>query len=498
VERLADMVMIGALAVLLCAGGQVSAGTTECVSVASAGHLGDNDSPYPVISGDGKYVVFRSLASNLVDDDTNEAIDVFVRDRVSGLTVRVSVNSQGEQANGYSYAAALSADGRYVAFQSYASNLVEGDHNGASDIFVHDRQSGLTSRVSVDSGGAEANGHSGGPGISADGRFVTFESAASNLVPDDTNGVADIFLHDRESGETIRVSKSSSGEQADAQSDSPCVSTDGRFVAFRSDATNLVPDDTNGCSDIFVYDRLTGQTRRVSVDSAGEQANDVSQFPAFSADGRYVSFASIADNLVAGDTNEVADVFVHDCVAGTTVRASLSTSGEQADGDCFHTSISGDGRYVAFASDAANLVEEDTNDQSDIFVRDLSAGRTTRVSVDAAGLQANGFSSGASLSANGRHVAFHSAASNLVPGDENGRLDSFVRDRGAAQDADEDGDVDLADFTSFQVCFNGPNRPHRREGCGGADFDSDGDVDLADFTSFQLCFNGPNRRPRCW
>ena len=236
----------------------------------------------------------------------------------AGLTTRVSVDSAGNQANGGSFAPAISADGRFVAFHSVATDLVGGDTNGVGDIFVHDRQTGLTTRVSVDSVGNQANGDSNFAAISADGRFVAFHSVATNLLGAgvDTNGTTDIFVHDLQTGLTTRVSVDSAGNQANDHSVLAAISADGRFVAFESFATNLlgVGGDTNGVWDVFVHDRQTGLTTRVSVDSAGNQANSDSHLPAISADGRFVAFHSVATNLVGAgvDTNGTTDVFVHD------------------------------------------------------------------------------------------------------------------------------------------------------------------------------------------
>ncbi len=230
-----------------------------------------------------------------------------------GDLTRVSVDSSGVQANGGSKRPAISDDGRFVAFASDASNLVSGDTNNTEDIFVKDRQTGVTTRVSVRSNGAEANGGSTSPAISGDGRFVAFYSEASNLLNGDTNGFADIFVHDRQTGETKRVSVDSSGVEANAPPPDDyavvSISGDGRFVAYYSDASNLVSGDTNGVSDIFVYDRQNGRTTRASVASNGAEANGNSRYPNLSGDGRYVTFASSATNLAAGDTNSAKRMF---------------------------------------------------------------------------------------------------------------------------------------------------------------------------------------------
>src|SRR5438034_1099294 len=243
-------------------------------------------------------------------------------------TERVSVASGGTtEGNDTSLGSALSADGRFVAFTSAAPDLVAGDTNGVSDVFVHDRQTGATERVSVDSAGTQGNGESTDVALSADGRFVAFTSAAPDLVTGDTNGVADVFVHDRQTGTTERVSVDSAGTQANGAGTGVALSADGRFVAFTSAAPDLVAGDTNGAADVFVHDRQTGRTERVSVDSAGTQANGASCGGALSADGRFVAFASAAPDLVAGDTNGAADVFVHDRQTGTTERVSVDSAG---------------------------------------------------------------------------------------------------------------------------------------------------------------------------
>ena len=295
-----------------------------------------------------------------------------------GDTTRVSVDSSGAQANNYSRFPAISADGRYVAFESEASNLVAGDTNGTGDVFVHDRQTGATTRVSVDSSGVEANGSSEASAISGDGRYVAFSSYASNLVDGDTNGMVDIFVHDRQTGATTRVSVDSGGAQANDNSSSfhVAISWDGRYVAFQSDASNLVAGDTNGTGDVFVHDRQTGLTTRVSVASGGTEANASSSGPDLSDDGRYVAFSSSATNLVSGDTNSKADVFVHDLQTGATTRVSVDSTGVEANMGGGSAEISGDGRYVMFSSDSYNLVAEDEVFDGQVYLHDRQTGQT--------------------------------------------------------------------------------------------------------------------------
>jgi Tol biopolymer transport system component len=394
-----------------------------------AGAQGNDNSSKPSISADGRYVTFDSDATNLVAGDTNGMTDIFVRDRNSGTTTLVSKNSAGVEGNLVSDVPSISADGRYVAFESAATNLVSGDVNGHDDIFVRDRQTGTTTRVSKSSAGVEGDGVSYNPSISADGRYVAFESDATNLVSGDTNAVSDIFVRDRQTGTTTRVSRDSAGVQGDLGSHWASISADGRYVTFMSDANNLVSGDTNGVQDIFVRDRQTGTTTRISRSSAGVEGDDNSWKPSISADGWYVTFDSDATNLVAGDTNAVSDVFVRDRSTGTTYLVSRDSVGVEGNDNSMAPSISSDGRYVAFESIATSLVAGDTNAVSDVFVRGRETGTTTRVSRDSAGVEGNAESQYNSISSDGRYVAFMSDATNLVTGDTNGYKDIFVRDR---------------------------------------------------------------------
>jgi len=333
--------------------------------VSSGGVQGNEESFNPSISANGRFVSFASAASNLVRNDTNNWYDVFVHDRKTGATERVSVSSGGTQGNFTSFDSAISANGRFVALASSASNLAPHDTNG-QDIFVHDRKTGDTERVSNNSRGV--NG-SFDPSISADGRRLAFFSYAADLVEGDTNDATDVFVHDRKTRKTERVSVGSGGAEGDGDSFYPFISARGGFVSFASAASNLVGNDTNGKRDVFVRDLKTGETERVSVGSRGVQGNDTSFYGSLSANGRFVAFDSDASNLVAGDTNGAADVFVRDRRTGETERVSLGSNGAQGRGDSGSNSISANGRFLAFGSLASNLVSGDTNDDEDVFVR---------------------------------------------------------------------------------------------------------------------------------
>lgn len=412
------------------AGSTTWGSSTSAVSVTPALATGNSFSfsRPQAVSDDGRYVVFASGASDLVPHDTNNNIDVFLRDRLSGKTRRVSVGMSGQQADNASGDPVISADGRFVAFSSYASNLVAGDTNGSEDVFVRDLGSGVTRLVSVGRHGRSANNDSFTPWISAHGEIVAFTSRASNPVAGGS-AVEAVYIRDLIGHVTREVSRGMGGATPNGSSFAPVVSANGRYVAFVSTASNLVPGDTNGVADVFVRDLLTNRTQRVSVGMAGAHADGDSADPALSAGGRFVVFSSYADNLVVGDVNGVQDVFVRDLATGTTRLVSVGSDGQPGDGASFEPSISADGRYVAFASDSDDLVPGDVNAATDVFVRDLLAGVTRLASVGPRDVQGNGFSFLPSLSGDGRHLVFTSDATNLVAGDGNGTNDVFARDR---------------------------------------------------------------------
>lgn len=411
-------------------GAGLSPGSIERASLAGVDTEANGQSQKPAVDSNGRYVAFESDATNLVALDTNASRDIFLRDTVLDTTQRVSQASGGVQANGSSSAAAISSDGRYVAFESLAANLVAGDGNATRDIFWHDTVINTTRRVSVSSTNGESNAASFDAAISAEGRYVAFESDANNLLASgDSNAARDVFLHDTATGATLRVSINSNEEQTiGGDSAAAAVSSNGRYVAFQSTATNLVTDDSNAVFDVFMRDTFAGETIRISVTSAGAQANFQSVNPDISSDGRYVVFESDASNLVADDTNAARDIFVRDTVLNTTQRVSISDSELQANFGSSVATISDDGRYVAFQSVATNLVSGGTYGLTNVFVRDLVAGTTVLFSANNAGTLADRPSQFAVMSALGTSVAFDSDASNLVSGDLNGVTDVFVRD----------------------------------------------------------------------
>jgi Tol biopolymer transport system component len=422
------------IALLVSSTPAVAAGeTTSRVSVTNAERQSNRDSYQGTISTGGRYIAFSSSASNLVAGDTNGRQDVFVRDRLAGTTRRVSVSSAQAEASSDSTQPSISGNGRYVAFSSDASNLVPGDLSGQADIFVRDLHAGTTRRISLGLGGAEAAGSSYSPEISADGKYVAFASTADNLVLGTTNGYIDVFLCELATG-TIWQASAGPIATSDDNSYSPAISANGRYVTYASRTTNLVAGDTNGLADLFSFDRVTGAIQRLSLGAGGAQANGESGLSgsAMSADGRYVSFSSDASNLVSGDTNGVSDIFVRDRVAGVTRRVSVNSAEQQGNADSgfvYRVGISANGRFIIFNSIASNLVAADTNGLFDIFIRDQVAGTTWRVSVTTSGQQGNSSSTDPEISADGRHMTYTSNSANLVPNDTNADADVFARDQ---------------------------------------------------------------------
>jgi uncharacterized repeat protein (TIGR01451 family) len=438
--------VVGVAALLGPAGAFAAHNVIEPVSVAPDGAIGDGSSvagdhlgDYADMTPDGRFVVFASAASNLVAGDTNGAGDVFVRDRRNGVTERVSVGARGVQGDGdsnffgVSTAPAISDDGRYVAFKSDATNLVKGDRNGLTDVFVRDRLAGVTERISGDGGGDN-------PGISPDGNFVAFETFDF-----DGDFARDIYLRDRATGTVERISVSHDGSEVFSPSEDPVVAgaPNGRpIVAFASGAPNLVPNDGTNI-DVFVRD-LSGPsptTELVSVSSTGAPAGefDTSRNPAITPDGRFVAFQSDAQSFTAvPQTGFFTDIFVRDRQAGTTVLASPNGRGREASGQSEDPEISADGRFVAFASFASDLIRRTTDPDGelvrDAFVRDLAAGSTEMISVNGAHQDATRDGAhddvGAGpVSTDGLVVVMGTQADNLFAGDTNQVNDVYVSDR---------------------------------------------------------------------
>jgi len=441
------------------------------------------------MSADGRIIAFSSTATNLVPGDINQVSDVFVRDRITRRTEIVSVASNGDRGaictagstNGSS-SPSISANGRYVAFTSCSPNLVPNDLNLARDGFVHDRVTRKTEIVSVSSTGKQGTmplvlHDSSAAAISPDGRYVVVNSYADDLMPNDTNGSSDAFVFDRTRRTLERVSVNSAEQQSSSATALPngggirpnsfgaAISDGGRFVSFNSAADNLVPGDTNLAQDLFVRDRVKGTTERVSVRTGGAQNSGGPSQGAgatldggrgISADGRYVLMNSSGSGFIPNDTGEF-DTFVHDRATGRMQRISVRSTGGEANGSNNSGSISLDGRYVMFSSQASNLAEGDTGSNGsntttigeqpgdyDVFIYDRKFGTVEMISRSTSGQEAKGTckavnavlsegaseSQGGSMSTDGRYTVFQSCANNLAGADTNGTRDHFLRDRG--------------------------------------------------------------------
>jgi PKD repeat protein len=406
-------------------------GETSLVSIASDGSQADSWSYRSSISADGRYVAFESVAENLFDGHLVVRRQIYVRDLKLNLTRLVSQNNDKEPGNGESIRPSISGDGRFIVFESAATNL--GADNGERHIYVRDLWDEKTILVSVSSNQTNpGDDESVQPSISVDGRFVTFASDATNLVPDDNNGLRDIFLRDLIDERTIRVSLNSDGseilENLQMIMSNPSVSEYGAFVTFSS--TARIDNDTDGRSQIYVRDVSQGRTILVSVTPDGSFGNDRSGTSSISSCGRYVAFSSRAEDLVdfVHLPGTRYNIFLRDLEKQETILVSAKdgTKDIQGNGPSVLPAISAEGRFVVFHSLSSNLVDGDTNDKEDVFVRDVHNHRTRRVSVDSQGNQVDGTSRLPSISHHGCVVAFMSTAENLVPNDENGWHDIFI------------------------------------------------------------------------
>lgn len=395
----------------------------QLVSSGVGGTQANGFSDLPAVSADGRYVAFGSFASNLVAGDTNGAGDVFVRDRQTGTTARVSVADDGAQSDDLSNSPSISADGRYAAFYSVAGDLIPGGRRGFGDIYVRDRQLGRTLQVNLSSAGVPADAGSFYPSISGDGRYVAFNSAAANLVPGGGGGVPQVYVRDLQMGTTTLVSAADDGLPGDGGSTNPVISGDGRYVAFYSTASNFVSGATAAGRQVFLHDRQTGTTQLVSGGPDGAAPNglaylDSEERLAISPDGRYVAFSSYASNLVPGDDNSGSDIFVWDRTTKETRIASLTNDGALLFG-AYAPAISADGRFVAFRF----FVEDAPAYQ--IGVRDMLTQRTLIYSLGPGGVLGSSSSVDSALSSDGRVLVFASGAPNLIVGDTNGQQDVF-------------------------------------------------------------------------
>ena len=409
------------LAVVACS--SASAGTTGLVTVAFDGGNVDGDTVYSAVSEDGRFVAFATRATNIVPEDASgSTLDIIVRDLEAGVSYLASKNSEGLQADGDSENPALSADGSRVVFHSKATNLAPVDATPLEpDVFLHDRTTGATVLVSVNSAGEPADGPSYGASISAGGRYVVFVSRATNLDLEfaDENGAADAFVHDTETGETRLVSLDALGRQGNKDIISAVISGNGRYVALATAASLIGSGDTNGVEDIYLRDIVLATTMLVSRRfDTGKAAGGACANPALDSTGQIVAFDSAATTLVDLPLPTRRKVYVYDLATDSMIFVSLGIGGDNPDQRAELPSLSPDGRYVCFGSPASNLVDGDTNGVSDAFLHDLVTGRTTRESVASDGTQGDGASAPIfyALSRNASVLAFRSSARTLVPG----------------------------------------------------------------------------------
>ena len=398
---------------------------TKRISLDWMGNEAQSGGSGPSLSNNGRYAAFASTDNNIVPGDTDTGSDIFLRDLATGIVSLETVNPAGVQIDGADFQPRITPDGSHIVWATY-TRYQPRDGDFDIDIYLRHRVTSSIILMSIATNGRSANDDCSSPTISSDAQRVAFQSAATDLAANDTNGHSDIFVRDRPSRTTTRISNAWDGSESNGDSYYASISGNGQLVAFVSDASNLVSDDSNGYRDVFLHDLQSRTTIRVSCDPSGADSNGDSGYAQLSADGLWIAFESQAFNLVNGDTNGVADVFLHDIQSLVTTRVSVASDGTEGNGDSLYPYISATGRWIGFTSDATNLVGRDLNDRCDVFVHDSNSGTTSRKSVDTFGIEGNGNSAATSLSGDGRFVGFHSFSDNLVPGDTNGVWDTFV------------------------------------------------------------------------
>jgi len=399
---------------------------TFLVTTDRDGTPGDNASRSPSMSASGTRIVYSSWATNLVDNDTNGLPDIFLYDIPTGSTTLISQRSDGGASNGQSSQPAITADGSKIVYSSSATILVDNDTNGYADVFLYDVDTGNTVRVSVRSNGAQGNANSNSAALSADGTRITFISRASNFVDGDSVGSADVFVHDTTDATTIRISAGSTAYSSD-------ISADGNRITYYTSSGIFAFPAT-----VYLYDMTTSATIPVSVGIGGTPGDGSSYSPTISADGTKILFASEATNLIATDTNNRSDMFLYDATTGTIERISIGLGASQSNGDSWSGAISDNGTKATFRSTSTNLVANDTNARVDLFVHDIARGSTQRVSTSTTGTQSNGQVSESDLSADGSIITFDSDASDLASNDIGtvSTWDIFLRARDATPAVD--------------------------------------------------------------
>lgn len=396
---------------------------TVRVSVTSAGGQLSKDSQAFGISGNGRYVSFTADSPEL--GCSNSEDQAFIYDSETGNVTLISESTSGGVSNDYSFASRLSYDGLHAVFASSSTDLISGFSSSVRNIYVRDIEAGTTTVVSVNGSGTAGNANSGGADISGDGNIVAFDSFASNLATSDTNASRDVFVKNMTSGDLTLISRTTSSE-GNGNSNNPSISADGRVVAFISSATNLVASDTNSTEDAFVYNFETDTLERVSISTAGVEANGKTWDVDISANGRYVVFSSSATNLVSGDTEGQRDVFIRDLKNDTTTRVSTTSAGAGFAGGSYAPSVSADGRFVAFDNGSASE-REVPGSGKDIYLKDMETGDVSQIDI---GLNDTSYndSYGAHVDYTAKKIAYSSAITNLVASDTNAKIDAFLTD----------------------------------------------------------------------
>jgi Tol biopolymer transport system component len=418
-SRLAAVPLAAVLGAAVMAAPAQGATGVELASVSSSGEVGGHHSSGPSLSATGRFVVFRSDADNLVPGGPFGFSQAYLRDREINRTELISLASNGGPANSYAGPDSISADGRYVAFSTDATNILPGLTTQLHRSYLRDRQAGTTSLITANSQGEAADAYSWSAQLSADGRFAAFASVAKNLVPGDTNSTSDVFVRDIAAGTTERVSLGDDESQRPTASGAPAISRDGRFVTFIDERRTF--DHARGAA--FLRDRQNGTTEEVSLTDTGQApARPAVEGPAeVSADGRYVAFNSRSDEFVAGDTNGRADIFVRDRVSARTERVSFNTDGTQTDKDSGGFSMTSDGQRVAFARIVGKWPPG--AGPQEIFVWKRQSKTVRKVTSDGNAVTGSNYPS---VSDDGKKIAFQSSHP-FVANDTNGILDIYVR-----------------------------------------------------------------------
>ncbi len=403
----------------------------ELISDNPDGTPGNGDSYEGQVTPNGRYVVFDTRASNLGVNFTASDFQIVLRDRKEGTNFLVSHGAAGEAGNGDSWDPCISANGRWIVFYSSADNLVTGDLDGTDDLFLYDRVTDQTTMLPLTSAGDPVNGRSQiyGASLTPNGRSLVFFSQATDLLPAADNGSDQVFMMDLKKGTVTLLSADGAGVQGNGASRYPSISPNGKWVAFESIASNLVAGDANGSRDAFVRDMRHGTIARASVSSGGVEGNNHSDEPVVSNNGRYVAFWSYATNFVAADGNGSTDEFLRDMKAGTTIRISEPAGGGDATGgDCYECCMTPSGKTIVYYSYATNLNPDHASPAGGVYLYDVKNGTTTQLDLAPNGDAPDGvgYVWQWSLTASGKWLLMSSQATQFTTGDTAGKYQVYL------------------------------------------------------------------------